>query len=98
MSKSFSIDLSQFSLCRTIGVGEKILQGAIGPYEVSQVLISLGYVNLNEYSEILPFRFGVIPMLNETLESATLGIPTSARVDVKRLGGNSQRLLLTFIY
>lgn len=98
MSKSFSIDLTPFSLCRPIAGGEKILQRAIGPYEVSQILIDLGYTNLNEYSEVLPFRFGVIPSLNETLAEATLGVPTTARVDVKRMGGKSQRLLLTFIY
>ena len=98
MSKSFSIDLTPFSLCRPIAGGEKILQRAIGPYEVSQILIDLGYNNLNEYSEVLPFRFGVIPSLNETLAEATLGVPTTARVDVKRMGGKSQRLLLTFIY
>lgn len=98
MSKSFSIDLTPFSLCRPIAGGERILQRAIGPYEVSQVLIDLGYNNLNEYSGVLPFRFGFIPSLNETLMQATLGIPTTAQVDVKRLGGKSQRLLLTFTF
>lgn len=98
MSKSFAIDLTPFALCRTIADGQKILQRAIGPYEVSQELLGLGYYNLDEYADVLPTRFGVIPELNETLATATLGIPTSARVNIKRMGGKSQRLLLMFTY
>ena len=98
VSKSFSIDLTPFYLCRPIAGTERILQRAIGPYEVSQVLMDLGYSNLNEYSEVLPFRFGVIPSLTDTLTEATLGVPTSAQINVKRMGGKSQRLLLSFIY
>lgn len=98
MSKSFSIDLTPFALCRSIADGQKILQRAIGPYEVSQELLSLGYNNLDEYADIRPTRFGIIPSLNETLANACLGIPTSAKVNIKRMGGKSQRLLLTFTY
>lgn len=98
MSKSFSIDLTQYSLCRPIADGEKILQRTVGPYEVAQLLTDLGYSDVDEYGEVLPFRFGFIPSLLETLASATLGIPTTARINLKRMGGKSQRLLLMFTY
>lgn len=96
MSKSFSIDLKAFPLYRPIPGGEKILQGTIGPYEVSQVLMDLGYADIDEYSEVLPFRFGIIPALTETLAEATMGIPSTAQIKVKRLGGKTRLLLLTF--
>ena len=98
MSRSFFIDLNPFPLCRPIGVDEKILQGTIGAYEVCQLLNDLGYNNLDEYPELLPYRFGMIPTLNDVLTAATLGIPTTAQINIKRVGGNLSRLLLTFTY
>lgn len=98
MSKSFSIELNQLALHRVIGNDEKILQRTVGAYDVAAALSKLGYDNVDEFNEIVPRQFGTIFLLDDMLQKATLGIPSTAKVAFKRLGGSRSKLLLTFTY
>lgn len=98
MSKSFCVDLNVYSLCRVVGSSKRILQGAVGAYDIAMALRKLGYSNLDEFSEIVPQQFGTILSLDEALQKATLGIPADALVQFRRLGGRRSQLLLTFTY
>lgn len=98
MSKSFSIDLKHYALTRTIGLGEKILRRPVDTYDVIQTLNDLGYNHLDEQGGVATGGFGLIPDLEATLQSATLGVPTNARVNMRRMGNRKNLLLITFTF
>jgi hypothetical protein len=98
VSKSFSIDLKSYNLCRAIGSQQTILQRTVGAYDVAHALSKLGYSNVDSFSEVVPHQFGTIFSLDTELEKATLGIPSTAVVSLRRLGGQRSKLLLTFTY
>lgn len=97
MSKSFSIDLKQYGLSRTIGNGEKILRRPVDTYDVMQTLNDLGYNNFDEQN-VAGSLFGIIPDLESSIQNATLGIPTTAQVNVRRMGNRKSLLLVTFTF
>lgn len=97
MSTSFSIDLKQYTLYRAIGAEKELLKQRVDRSDVIACLSSLGYNNISEMG-IVRTRFGVIPCLEETLTGVTLGIPTSAQVEVKAMGRNNNHLLFTFSF
>ena len=97
MSTSFSIDLKQYTLYRAIGTEKELLKQRVDRSDVIACLSGLGYNNISEMG-IVRTRFGVIPCLEETLSGATLGIPTSAAVEVRALGRTNRQLLFTFSF
>lgn len=97
MPKSFSIDLNSYHLYRHIGVDEKPLKQRVDRTDVIGVLNNLGYDNIQERG-FSRTRFGIIPSLEDTLASWTLGIPTSAVVNVKGMGRKSHQLMITFTF
>lgn len=97
MPKSFSIDLNGYTLYRTIGNGENPLKGRVDRSDVVGVLNSLGYHNIAEHG-LNRSRFGVIPSLEDTLASWTIGIPTDASVRLKSIGRKSHQLMITFTF
>ena len=98
MSRSFSIDLNQFSLMRRIGLEEKALERTVGASDVVRILERLGYHQLEEPSSCLQTGFGTIPFLEELITSKVIGIPTSAMVRLTRQGGKTHLILVTFTY
>lgn len=97
MSTSFSVDIGQYTLYRSLGNGKKVLEHRVDRSDVISCLTNLGYSNINERG-MARGRFGVIPGLEETLESATICVPTNAFVEVKAMGRNNKLLYLTFTY
>lgn len=97
MSTSFSIDLNQYTLYRAIATEKRLLKQRVDRSDVIACLHNLGYHNISEIG-VVRTRFGTIPCLDDTLAGATLGVPTSAVVDVKVMGRNSSHLLFTFSF
>ena len=95
MSKSFSVDLNQYTLYRPIGSDKKMLEGRVDRSDVVACLNDMGYNNISEVG-VARARFGVIPFLEDSLAGATLGVPTNAYVDVKAMGRAGNQLLITF--
>ena len=98
VSKSFAIDLKDFTLLRTIGAEEKILRRAVDAYDVVQTLNDLGYNNLNEDTGVIPFKQGMVPALECALQTATLGVPSTAAVKLSHMAGHKSLLLLSFTF
>lgn len=97
MPRSFSIDCSQYTLYRHIGLGKEPLKTRVDRSDVIACLNSLGYANIPEQG-IVRARYGTIPCLEDTLTAATLGIPSTAMVEVRVIGRRTTNLLLTFIF
>lgn len=97
MSKSFSIDLNQFTLYRAIPGQKQILKTRVDRVDAVSVLNDLGYQNIKELG-ITRARYGIIPSIEDTLSFSTIGIPTNAYVEVKSMGRKSNLLLFTFTY
>lgn len=97
MSKSFSIDLNQFTLYRSIGSGKDLLKTRVDRSDVIACLNELGYSNISERGMVRS-RHGMIPSLEDVLAGETLGIPSNARVEVRTLGRQASHLLFIFIY
>lgn len=98
MSRSFSIDLNQFSLMRHIGLEEKPLERPLGASDVVRVLERLGYHRLEEPFSGLQTGFGTVPFLEDLITSKVIGIPASALVTIARIAGKAHLLLITFTY
>lgn len=97
MSTSFSVDISQYTLYRSLGNDKKVLEHRVDRSDVISCLTNLGYSNINERG-MARGRFGMIPGLEETLASATVCVPTNAFVEVKAMGRNNKLLFFTFTY
>lgn len=97
MSKSFCIDLNHYQLTRTIGNGGKTLRTAVDRSDLINCLEGLGYNRLAEVS-FGNGRFGSIPDFEDVLLKQTLGIPTSANVEVNRIGTAGNIYYLSFTY
>jgi len=97
MSKSFCIDLNHYRLTRTIGPEGKALKTPVDRSDLINCLEGLGYTRLTEAS-FGNRRFGMIPDFEDALLKQTLGIPTSALVEVSRVGTTSNFYHLSFIY
>lgn len=97
MSKSFCIDLSHYQLTRTIGDNTKTLRAPVDRTDLINCLEGLGYTRLAEAS-FGNGRFGMIPNFEDALIKQTLGIPTSANVEVIRIGTAGNFFHLSFTY
>lgn len=97
MSRSFSIDLNHYHLCRPIGDNVKVLTIPADRSDVVACLESLGYTNISE-SPWSRARFGSVFCLEDVLAHETLGIPTNARVDVMKAHKLGNTYQLTFTY
>lgn len=97
MSRSFSIDLKAYSLYRTIGGGVKTLRTSLDRSDLISCLESMGYHKLSEIS-FNHRRFGLAPGFEEAMQQSTLGIPTSANVEVTRVGTEGNFYHLSFTY
>lgn len=97
MSKSFSVDLNDYTLYRPIGNKQAPLKQRVDRSDVIAVLNGLGYSNVDERGMIPP-RFGNVDQLNDCLALATIGIPTNAVVRCRALGRSLTKLLFTFTY
>lgn len=97
MSKSFCIDLNHYKLTRTLGDGGKTLRGPVDRSDLINCLEGLGYTRLAERS-FGNGRFGTIPDFEDVLQKQTLGIPTSANVEVNRIGTAGSIYYLSFTY
>lgn len=97
MSRSFSIDLNQYRVYRTIGDGKEVLSTQSDRSDLIACLEALGYTNISEAS-CTGKRFGDIFNLEDVLTHETIGIPTSAQVDVMKTHrlGNSYHLTFTY--
>lgn len=98
MSKSFSIDLKQFTLPRPIGAEGKILYRPADAYDVYQTLSDLGYNGFNDNGYVSAHKCGLIPDLETSIESMVMGVPTSAVVKIKRMGNNKRFLFVSLTY
>ncbi len=97
MPKSFSIDLNGYSLVRTVGDSKKVLKTPMDRSDLINCLESLGYNKLSEHS-FNNKRFGNIIGLEDTVRKFTLGIPTSANVEIARVDPKTNVYLITFTY
>lgn len=97
MSISFCIDLNQYALYRHIGSEKEPLKHRVDRSDIIACLSNLGYNNISEVGTTR-LRYGVIPCLEETLTSATLGVPTDAFVAVKPLARHSSSLMIVFTF
>lgn len=97
MPKSFSMDLNQFTLYRSIGSEKDLLKTRVDRSDIIACLNQLGYSNIAERGMVRA-RHGIIPSLEDIMAGATLGIPSNARVEVRVVGRQSNHLLFTFIY
>jgi hypothetical protein len=97
VSKSFGIDLDHYKLTRTIGDGGKTLRTAVDRSDLINCLEGLGYTRLAEVS-FGNGRFGMIPDFEDALYKQTLGVPTSANVEVNRVGQTGNFYHISFIY
>lgn len=97
MSKTFSIDLTHYQLTRTIGADGKTLRGPVDRTDLINCLEGLGYTRINE-SSFGNGRFGTIPDFEEALIKLTLGVPTSALLEVNRIGPAGSFYHLSFTY
>lgn len=97
MSKSFSIDLKDYQLIRTLGPEGKTLKTSVDRSDLINCLEGLGYTRLSEVS-FGNGRFGTIPDFEEALTKLTMGIPSSAILEVSRIGAVGSFYHLSFTY
>ena len=97
MSKTFSIDLTHYQLTRTIGKDGKTLRGPVDRTDLINCLEGLGYTRIGETS-FSNGRFGTIPDFEEALVKLTLGVPSSAILEVSRVGATGSFYHLSFTY
>jgi len=110
VSKSYCIDLVDFRLALPIGLNRKPLIRGLGGLDLRAVLQDEGFSDFTRYGsrEKLPegktgttwHRMHGIDVngLRNIIQTAVLGIPREALVDIRPLGRRSKRYLLTFTY
>lgn len=97
MSKSFCIDLNHYKLTRVLGGDKKTLRTPVDRSDLINCLEGLGYTRLAELS-FGNGRFGMIPDFEDVLLKQTLGVPTSANVDISRIGTTGSIYYLSFTF
>lgn len=94
MSKSFTVDLSHYNVCRTVVNKETPLERKIDLNDVVSVLMDEGFNNFKDSRFIYRKIYGhETNNFRESIIGATMGIPRHAVVNFIRMG--KSRTLLT---
>lgn len=98
MSRSFSVDLRQFSLSRPIGNDEKALERQIDVLDVMSVLVDEGFTEFNEPRTYHQMYGHDRENIRELMLDKLVGVPRDAYVTITRSGKQRLHLLISFDY
>lgn len=98
MSKSFSIDLRQFTLGRPIGGSEKLLERKLDVADIISILMDEGFTTFNE-SRVYHRMYGHdYEGARDLIVAKLMGIPRHAYVNITAYGDERVHLLISFDY
>lgn len=98
MSRSFSVDLRQFTLGRPIGLDESCLERRIDVTDVISVLMDEGFTDFNEPRAYHRMHGYDRENIREQMSDKLLGIPREAYVSITASGKDRVHLLISFDY
>lgn len=98
VSRSFSIDLRQFTLGRPIGDGKRLLERKIDVTDVISILIDEGFTEFNEQRIYHQMYGHDYQNLRELVLDKLTGIPRNAYVNISAFGKERVHLLISFEY
>lgn len=98
MSRSFSVDLRQFTLGRPIGNDEKVLERQIDVTDVMSLLIDEGFTDFNEPRVYHRMHGYDRENIRDQMLDKLVGIPRNAYVTISRSGKDKVHLLISFDY
>lgn len=98
MSRSFLVDLSAYTLYRTVGIGTVPLKRAMGVSDLVSILMDLGYRNIDTgFGQA--YIWGIdMNNLRGTLMEMVVGVPSTAEVNISLLGPLTDKALVTLRY
>lgn len=98
VSRSFSIDLEQFTLGRPIAEGKHLVERKIDVTDVISVLMDEGFTDFNEHRVYHRMHGHDYEGLREGILDKLVGIPRSAYVNISSCGRHNAFLLITLEY
>lgn len=99
MSKSFCVNLFDYSIVLPIGGTERSLDRGLDTLDLISVLMDEGFSNYNRFGTTYHRMYGIdVNSFREKIASMTLGIPRGADVDIRQIGQGNGRYLVTFNY
>lgn len=100
MSKSFCVDLLDYSLVLPIGGTERSLERGLDTLDLISVLMDEGFTQFSRFGTTYHRMRGIDKnSFREQIATASLGVPRESSVCIRKLGvGNAGRYLVTFNY
>lgn len=98
MSRSFSVDLTQFTLSRPIATTEKALERKIDVIDVISVLQDEGFSEFNEHRVYHRMHGHDRENIRALMQDKIIGVPRDAYVTIEKVGKAGLFLLISFDY
>lgn len=98
VSRSFHVDIKQFSLTRVLGAEKTVSSRKLDVTDLMSVLIEEGFNDFEEPRTYIRMSGYDLEGLREQVVSNLLGVPCDAFVSIKAVGKHKNHLTVSFDY